>query len=112
MDTVAKVTPDGQLVVPKAVLCALGVTEGDRVSFEVEQQHVVMTRILTPLDLMGAVEVPPDKRGVPWEEIISTAHRVHAETLMTALEKPEDEKRTTRKETARTALRSRAEALR
>ena len=87
MDAVAKVTLDGQLAIPKAVLSALGVTEGDRVSFEVEQPRAVMTRILTPLDPMGAVEVPPDKRGVPGEEIISTAHRVHAEALMASFEK-------------------------
>ena len=90
METIAKVTPDGQLAVPKAVLSALGVTAGDRVSFEVEEQRAVMTRVLTPLDLMGAVEVPPDKRGVSWEEIIGTAHRVHAEALMAAVEAPED----------------------
>ncbi len=90
MDVIAKATPDGQLAVPKAVLSALGVTAGDRVSFEVEEQRAVMTRVLTPLDLMGAVEVPPDKRGVSWEEIISTAHRVRAEALMAAVTAPEN----------------------
>lgn len=47
---VATLTTKGQVTVPKAVRDALGLREGDRLSWELEDGSV-RVRVITPLDL-------------------------------------------------------------
>lgn len=70
MDVAAKVTSKGQVTVPKAVRDALGIKEGDEVTFRVEGNRAVLA--LTPdfLELAGSIQVPAAKRNVAWDEIL------------------------------------------
>lgn len=69
MDVSAKVTSKGQVTIPKEVRDALGIAEGDRVVFRVEQHRAVLARTSNLLDLAGSVEVPSAKRGATWDEV-------------------------------------------
>ena len=69
MDAMAKLSSKGQLTVPKAVRDALELREGDQVVFRVEGKRAVLGRTPDLLDLVGAVSVPAEKRGVPWNEV-------------------------------------------
>ncbi|MCZ7533809.1 MAG: AbrB/MazE/SpoVT family DNA-binding domain-containing protein [Acidimicrobiia bacterium] len=69
MDIAAKVTSQGQITIPKKVRDALGIKTGDQVVFRVEQHRALLARTPNLLDLAGTVEVPPAKRGVPWDAV-------------------------------------------
>jgi antitoxin PrlF len=69
MDVAARVTSKGQVTIPRAVREALGLDEGDHVVFRVEGRRAVLARTADLLDLAGAVEVPAEVRGVPWDEV-------------------------------------------
>ncbi len=69
MDVAARLTSKGQLTVPKTVREALELEEGDQVMFRVEGRHAVIARTPDLLELAGSVPVPPEKRGVSWEEV-------------------------------------------
>jgi AbrB family looped-hinge helix DNA binding protein len=73
MDMRAKVTSKGQVTIPKGVREALGVGPGDHVLFRVVEGHAVLARTPDFLDLAGAVEVPPELKGRPWQEIRAIA---------------------------------------
>jgi antitoxin PrlF len=73
MDVRAKVSSKGQVTIPKVVRDALGVREGDHVLFRVVEGHAVLARTPDFLDLAGAVEVPPELKGRPWQEIRAMA---------------------------------------
>jgi AbrB family looped-hinge helix DNA binding protein len=79
MDVMARLSSKGQLTVPKRVREALDLQEGDQVVFRVEGKRAVLGRTPDLLDLAGAVSVPAEKRGVPWNEVRrrSRAGRVH-----------------------------------
>jgi AbrB family looped-hinge helix DNA binding protein len=70
MDVAAKVTSKGQVTVPKAVRDALGIKEGDEVTFRVEGSRAVLARTPDFLELAGSVQVPAAKRNVAWDEIL------------------------------------------
>jgi antitoxin PrlF len=75
MDVAATVTSKGQVTIPKAVRDALGIAEGDRVVFRVEQHRAVLARTPKLLDLAGAVSVPAARRGVAWDEVRTGTRR-------------------------------------
>jgi antitoxin PrlF len=70
MDVAAKVTSKGQVTVPKAVRDALGIKEGDEVTFRVEGSRAVLARTPDFLELAGSIRVPAAKRNVAWDEIL------------------------------------------
>lgn len=69
MTTSDKVSDQGRLEVPADVLDALQIRPGDSVRFRVENGQALLEKTPDVRDLAGAVEVPPDKRGLSWEEI-------------------------------------------
>lgn len=79
MDVSAKVTSKGQITLPKAVREALGLAPGDRVLFRIEDQHALLARTPNLLELAGSVSVPPEARGLSWEEIRERSQRAMAE---------------------------------
>jgi antitoxin PrlF len=70
MDVAAKVTSKGQVTVPKAVRDALGIKEGDEVTFRVEGTRAVLARTPDFLELAESIQVPAAKRNVAWDEIL------------------------------------------
>jgi AbrB family looped-hinge helix DNA binding protein len=69
MEIAARLTSKGQITLPKAIRDALGLHEGDQVVFRVEGHRAVLARTAGLLELAGAVSVPVNKRGTPWEEV-------------------------------------------
>ncbi len=78
----AKVTSKGQVTIPKAVRDALDVHPGDELLFRVVEGHAVVARTPDFLDLAGAVEVPPELRGRPWQEIRAIAREAQVSGRM------------------------------
>lgn len=70
MDVAAKVTSKGQVTVPKAVRDALGIKEGDEVTFRVEGNRAMLARTPDFLDLAGSIRVPAARRNVAWDDIL------------------------------------------
>ena len=81
MDVLAKVTSKGQITLPKAVRDALGLQPGDSVLFRVENGHALLARTPNLLELAGSIPVPPDVRGLSWEEIMERMRQARAERL-------------------------------
>lgn len=81
MDMLAKVTSKGQVTLPKAVREALGVRPGDRLLFRVVDGHALVARTPDLLELAGSIPVPPELRGVPWEEVMDRMREARAERL-------------------------------
>ena len=79
MDAAAKVTSKGQVTVPKAVRDALGIKEGDEVTFRVEGNRAVLARTAAFMDLAGSVSVPAGKRNVAWDDILRRTRSIRAE---------------------------------
>lgn len=75
MRATAKLTSKGQITVPKAVRDELGLRTGDSLEFEVGGESARIARVPNLLDLAGTFEVPPGKRGKPWEEVRREAWR-------------------------------------
>jgi len=69
MTTSGRVSDEGRLEVPADVLDALRIRPGDAVHFRVENARALLQKTPDVRALAGAVEVPPDKRGLSWEEI-------------------------------------------
>ena len=70
MDVAARITSKGQITIPKPVREALNLGEGDQVVFRViEGGRAILARTPDLLELAGSVPVPPEVRGLPWEEI-------------------------------------------
>lgn len=78
MDVPATVTSKGQVTLPKSVRLALGLKEGDRVLFRVLKGRAVLAKVPDFLELVGAVPVPPSKRGASWSDIKATTWRRRA----------------------------------
>jgi AbrB family looped-hinge helix DNA binding protein len=81
VDVRAKITSKGQVTVPKAVRDALGLEPGDELLFRVVEGHAVVARTPDFLDLAASVEVPPELRGRPWQEIRALADESRARRL-------------------------------
>jgi len=70
MDIAARLTSKGQITIPKPVRDALKLDEGDQVVFRViEGERAILARTPNLLELAGSVPVPPEVRGLPWDEI-------------------------------------------
>ena len=78
MNVPARLRSDGRVTLPREVRDALAIEEGDEVVFRVEGGRVTMSRTPDFLELAGAVDVPPEKRGTPWAEILRETHRIQA----------------------------------
>lgn len=78
MDAMARMTSKGQVTIPKEVREALDLNEGDSIHFRVEESKAVLAKTPDFLDLAGSVAVPPEKRGMSWEEIVSETRRERA----------------------------------
>lgn len=75
MEISARLSSKGQVTIPAPVRKALGLRDGDRVVFRVDGERAVLARTPDLLSLAGSIEVPAEKRGAPWSEIIEEAHR-------------------------------------
>ncbi len=70
MDIAARITSKGQITIPKPVREALNLGEGDQVVFRVIEGHrAILARTPDLLELAGSVPVPPEVRGLSWDEI-------------------------------------------
>lgn len=78
MDATARITSKGQVTIPKEVRDALDLKEGDSLHFRVEKSHAVVAKNLSLDELAGSVPVPPEKRGMSWDEIVKETRRVRA----------------------------------
>ena len=79
MDARAKVTSKGQVTIPKLVRDALDLRAGDELHFRVERSRALVAKAPDLLSLAGAVEVPPSKRGTPWDEVLRRMRDERAE---------------------------------
>jgi antitoxin PrlF len=70
MDAAARMTSKSQVTVPKAVLDALGLAEGDEVVFRVEGKRAVLARAKNFLDLASSIPAPAAKRNVAWDDVV------------------------------------------
>ena len=78
MEVAARVSSKGQITIPRAVRKALGIKEGDEVLFRLEGQRAIMARTPDFLELAGFVDVPLEKRGTPWDEILRETRKARA----------------------------------
>lgn len=78
MDVRAKITSKGQITIPRSVRDALELREGDEILFRVERSRAVIAKTPDFLTLAGSVTVPAQKRGTPWDEVISRSRRERA----------------------------------
>jgi antitoxin PrlF len=79
VDARARMTSKGQVTIPKPVREALDLNEGDEVVFRVERSRALLSKTPDFLALAGAVEIPPDKRGTPWDDVLRRTRRQRAE---------------------------------
>jgi antitoxin PrlF len=80
MDVSAKVSSKGQVTVPRSVREALALRSGDRVSFRIQGHRAVLARTPDLLELAGSIDVPVEKRGTEWSEILRQTRAVRAAT--------------------------------
>lgn len=75
MDVFARLTSKGQITIPKSVRDALDLHEGDTVIFRVEESQASLRKAGDFIAMAGSVPVPPEVRGLAWDEIVARAHR-------------------------------------
>lgn len=79
MDVPARISSKGQITIPKSVRDALGLQKGDQVVFRlVEGERAILARTPDLLGLAASVTVPPEVRGLPWDEIRQRAWATQA----------------------------------
>ena len=78
MDARARITSKGQVTIPKRVRDALDLREGDELHFRVERSRAVVAKAADLLSLAGAVAVPREMRGTPWNEVLGRTRRERA----------------------------------
>lgn len=67
---IARVSSKGQITNPKPVREALGPNAGDEVVFRlIEGRRASLAGTPDLLELAGSVRVPPEVRGLSWDEI-------------------------------------------
>lgn len=81
MEAVATVTTKGQVTIPKAIRDQCGFSEGDQLVFRSTDYGAAIIRVPDLADLAGVVEVPPEKSGVPWEEVREQVREARAQKL-------------------------------
>lgn len=81
MDAIATVTSKGQVTIPKPIRDQCGIAEGDQIVFKTTDFGAVIIRVPDLADLAGAVQVPEDKRGAAWEEIVRHTRQSRAQSL-------------------------------
>ena len=69
MVSIATVTSKGQVTLPVAIRRALSINAGDKLTFTVEDDRVLVQPAADFLSLAGSVQVPPEVRGAPWADI-------------------------------------------
>ncbi|MCL2736816.1 MAG: AbrB/MazE/SpoVT family DNA-binding domain-containing protein [Propionibacteriaceae bacterium] len=75
MGRIAAVTSRGQVLLPVDVRHALGIETGDRQSFTLADDRIVVRPAPDFLALAGSVAVPDDIRGLPWGDIRDRARQ-------------------------------------
>jgi len=65
----ATVTSKGRVTIPRTVRDQLAIQAGDRITFRVEGQRVVLTRTPELLSLASSIPVPTHTRGATWAEV-------------------------------------------
>lgn len=79
MEVSAQLTSKGQLTIPKPVRDALGLREGDRVTFRVDGDRAVLARTPNLLELAGSISIPVGTRNMPWADVLAETHRIRAQ---------------------------------
>lgn len=74
----ATVRANGRLTIPKQVRDELGLDEGDRLIFRVQDGRAVLTPASDLLELAGSVQVPADAHGLPVEEVRERVRRTRS----------------------------------
>ena len=75
MSSIATVTSKGQVTLPAVVRRALGIDAGDRLSFTVQDDHVIVHPVPDFLSMAGSIAVPPDVAGASWADIKEKAYQ-------------------------------------
>ncbi|WP_420432770.1 AbrB/MazE/SpoVT family DNA-binding domain-containing protein [Candidatus Poriferisocius sp.] len=81
MEATATITSKGQVTIPKAIRDLCGFSEGDQLVFRTTDYGAAIIRVPDMAELAGVVEVPPEKRGVPWEEIRRQIRETRAQNV-------------------------------
>jgi AbrB family looped-hinge helix DNA binding protein len=74
-------TSKGQITIPKAVRERLDLHEGDSVLFRIESGRAVIAKIPDFLELAGTVQVPADKRGTAWDDVLRRTYGARGRDL-------------------------------
>ncbi|MCL2316352.1 MAG: AbrB/MazE/SpoVT family DNA-binding domain-containing protein [Actinomycetia bacterium] len=75
MSSIATVTSKGQVTLPVEVRRALGIDAGDRLTFTVLDDHMVVRAAPDFLALAGSIPVPPEVADLSWGKIRDIAYR-------------------------------------
>ena len=75
MNSIATVTTKGQVTLPAVARRALGIHAGDKLSFTVEADHLIVAPMPDFLSLAGSVTVPPELEGASWADIRERAYQ-------------------------------------
>ena len=78
MKVVEEVSSGGRVTIPEDIRNALGISEGDRVAFELKQKYVLLMRSPDLTEMSGSVEVPDERQGLSWEEVRNIARQERA----------------------------------
>ncbi len=77
----AQVTSKGQVTIPKAIRTTLDISEGDQVTFEVEQDEVTIHKTPNFADLSGILKPDHDHENVDFETARATAWSTRVDQL-------------------------------
>ncbi|MGC8473196.1 MAG: AbrB/MazE/SpoVT family DNA-binding domain-containing protein [Candidatus Dormibacteria bacterium] len=80
MERTARATSKGQVTIPVAVRRALGLDSGNKLVFEVDQEHGLARRRKATdfVELAGSVPVPEEWAGADWKTVRETAWAAEA----------------------------------
>jgi len=78
MSSMVTITSKGQVTLPVDVRRALSLKAGDKLILTVEEDRLVIRPVIDFLSLAGTVPVPPEVRGMTWQQIKDAAYRDRA----------------------------------